>query len=99
MFRKLPTVLPIAILLGAVSAPTLAQTRSHHGVQPHRHLTVPPIAYGSDGDGYDSFAMDPDGVDRAYRAWRAYDRANRAIYSGVDGYYPSASEAYGWTRR
>jgi hypothetical protein len=28
---------------------------------------------------------------------RAYERANTAIYSGVDGYYPSASEAYGWT--
>jgi hypothetical protein len=32
MFRKLPTVLAIAILLGAVSAaPALAQTRSHQG--------------------------------------------------------------------
>jgi hypothetical protein len=39
MFRKLPTVLPIAILLGAVSAaPALAQTRSHHVVQPHRQV-------------------------------------------------------------
>jgi hypothetical protein len=83
--------------MAAAQAPALAQTRSHYRVQPHRHPTVPPIADGSDG--YDSFAMDPDGVDRAYRAWRAYDRANRAIYSGVDGYYPSASEAYGWTRR
>jgi hypothetical protein len=27
---------------------------------------------------------------------RDYDRANRAIYSGINGYYPSASEAYGW---
>jgi hypothetical protein len=27
---------------------------------------------------------------------REYDRANQAIYSGVDGYYPSASAAYGW---
>jgi hypothetical protein len=36
MLRKLTTVLPIAILLGAVSAaPALAQTRSHHLVQPH----------------------------------------------------------------
>jgi hypothetical protein len=39
MFRKLPTVLPIAILLGAVSAaPAPAQTHSHHVVQPHRQV-------------------------------------------------------------
>jgi hypothetical protein len=25
---------------------------------------------------------------------RTYDRANQAIYSGVDGYYPSAGAAY-----
>jgi hypothetical protein len=25
---------------------------------------------------------------------RAYDRANAAVYSGVGGYYPSASQAY-----
>jgi hypothetical protein len=36
MFRKLPTLLPMAILLGAVSAaPALAQTRSHHVAQPN----------------------------------------------------------------
>jgi hypothetical protein len=35
MSRKLPIILPIAILLGAVSAaPTLALARSHHVVQP-----------------------------------------------------------------
>ena len=28
------------------------------------------------------------------RVMRAYDRANREIYSGVDGYYPSARSAY-----
>jgi hypothetical protein len=44
-----------------------------------------------------------DGVNPAYHPrWfpeygsvmRAYDRANTAIYSGVNGYYPSANEAY-----
>ena len=44
-----------------------------------------------------------DGVNPAYhprwfpeygRVMRAYDRADRAIYSGVDGFYPSASSAY-----
>jgi hypothetical protein len=35
-----------------------------------------------------------DGVNRAYAVWRAYDRANAAIYSGVGGYYPSPNEAY-----
>jgi hypothetical protein len=44
-----------------------------------------------------------DGVNPAYHPrWfpeyghvmRAYDRANAAIYSGVDGYYPSPNEAY-----
>jgi hypothetical protein len=57
MFRKLTTVLPIAILLGAVSAaPALAQTPNHHVVQ-HRHVTVSPYAYGSDA--YNSYAMQP----------------------------------------
>jgi hypothetical protein len=28
------------------------------------------------------------------RVMREYDRANAAIYSGVGGYYPSASSAY-----
>jgi hypothetical protein len=44
-----------------------------------------------------------DGVNPAYhprwfpeygRVMRAYDRADRAIYSGVDGSYPSAGTAY-----
>jgi hypothetical protein len=48
MFRKLATVLPIAILLGAVSAaPALAQTNSRHVVQPHRHVGVSPYAGGA----------------------------------------------------
>jgi hypothetical protein len=58
MFRKLPTVLPIAILLGAVSAaPALAQAPSHHVAQPQRHVMVSPYAYGSDA--YNSYAMQP----------------------------------------
>jgi hypothetical protein len=45
-----------------------------------------------------------DGVNPAYhprwfpqygRVMRSYDRANAAIYSGVNGYYPSAGNAYG----
>ena len=44
-----------------------------------------------------------DGVNPAYhprwfpeygRVMRAYDRANQAIYSGVDGYFPSPNSAY-----
>ncbi len=47
MSRKLPIVLPIAILLGAVSAaPTLALARSHHVVQPPYGM-VSPYADGS----------------------------------------------------
>jgi hypothetical protein len=58
MFRKLPTVLPIAILLGAVSgAPALAQTPSHQLVQPHRHVRVSPYSYGSNA--YNSYAVQP----------------------------------------
>jgi hypothetical protein len=50
MFRKLHTVLPIAILLGAVSAaPALAKTHSHHVV--HLGHTVSPYAYGADAYG------------------------------------------------
>jgi hypothetical protein len=48
MFRKLPAVLPIAVLLGALSAaPALAQTHS-------RHLAYAGDAYGSAKSG--SFA-------------------------------------------
>jgi hypothetical protein len=58
MFRKLTTVLPLAILLGAVSAaPALAQARSHHVAQPHRHTSKSPVTFGSDA--YDSYAMQP----------------------------------------
>jgi hypothetical protein len=48
-----------------------------------------------------------DGVNPAYhprwfpeygRVMRAYDRANQAIYSGVNGYYPSANSAYASAR-
>jgi hypothetical protein len=28
------------------------------------------------------------------RVMRAYDRANQAIYSGVDGYFPNSNGAY-----
>jgi hypothetical protein len=44
-----------------------------------------------------------DGVNPAYhprwfpqygRVMRAYDRADQAIYSGVNGHYPSAGSAY-----
>ena len=63
MFRKLPTVLPIAILLGAVSAaPALAQSPRHHVAQPHRHVMVSPVIYGSDA--YNSYAMQPGQDDR-----------------------------------
>jgi hypothetical protein len=56
MFRKLTTVLPLAILLGAISAaPALAQTPSHHHMV--RHVMVSPYAYGSDA--YNSYAMQP----------------------------------------
>jgi hypothetical protein len=55
MSHKLPIVLPIAILLGAVSAaPTLALARSHHVVQPH-YVMASPHAYGSVMSG--SYAM------------------------------------------
>jgi hypothetical protein len=58
MFRKLTTVFPIALLLGAVSAaPALARTHSHNVVQPHRPVMVSPYAFGSDA--YNSFALQP----------------------------------------
>jgi hypothetical protein len=49
MFRKptaLTSVLAIAILLGAVSAPALAETRSRQVMKPHRHDRVSPYAGG-----------------------------------------------------
>jgi hypothetical protein len=59
VFRKLTTVLPIAILLSAVSAaPALARTSSHHAVQPLRPvMAVSPYAYGSDA--FNSYAIQP----------------------------------------
>jgi hypothetical protein len=61
MFRKLTTVLPIAVLLGAVSAvPALARTTRHHVAQPHRHTSVLPATFGSDA--YDSFGRRPSRV-------------------------------------
>jgi hypothetical protein len=52
MFRKIPTAVPIAILLGAVSAaPAPAQNRSHHVVQQHRHVSSIPCACRSNVDG------------------------------------------------
>jgi hypothetical protein len=63
MSRKLPSVLPIVILLAAVSAaPALAKSRSHHVVQPVRHVVASPYAYGNDA--YDSYAMQPGRDDR-----------------------------------
>jgi hypothetical protein len=49
MFHKptaLTSVLAIAILLGAVSAPALAETRSHQVMKPHRHDRISPYAGG-----------------------------------------------------
>jgi hypothetical protein len=49
MFRKptaLTSVLTIAIVLGAVSAPALAETRSHQVMKPHRHDRISPYAGG-----------------------------------------------------
>jgi hypothetical protein len=59
MFRKLTTVPPIAVLLGAFSAvPALARTPSHHAARPLRPvMAVSPYAYGSDA--YSSYAMQP----------------------------------------
>jgi hypothetical protein len=58
MSHKLTALLPIAILLGTVSvAPALAQTPSHHLVQPNWHTSVSPATFGSDA--YDSYGMQP----------------------------------------
>ena len=49
MFRKptaLTSVLTIAILLGAVSAPALPETRNHQVMKPHRHDRISPYAGG-----------------------------------------------------
>jgi hypothetical protein len=44
MFRRLRPLLTIAILLGAVSAPALAQTGSHDVMQSDRHERVSPYS-------------------------------------------------------
>jgi hypothetical protein len=64
MFRKLATHLPIAILLGAVSAaPALAQPRSHHVVHSPRHVEPSRVTFGSDA--YSSYGMATDQGDRS----------------------------------
>jgi hypothetical protein len=50
MFRKLTPLLTIAILLGAVSAPALAQTGSPDVMQPDRYERVSPYAGGFTND-------------------------------------------------
>jgi hypothetical protein len=50
MFRKLPPLLTIAILLGAVSVPTLAQEGSHEVMRPDRSERVSPYAGGFTND-------------------------------------------------
>jgi hypothetical protein len=58
MYRKPTTVLPIALLLGAVSAaPVLAQTSSDYLAQPHRQFSESPVTFRSGG--YDSFGIRP----------------------------------------
>jgi hypothetical protein len=52
MFRKLTTLLPLTILLGAVSAaPALAKTHSHHVMNRHGQIMVSPYASGADAYG------------------------------------------------
>jgi hypothetical protein len=58
MFRELPTVLSIAILLAAVSAaPALTRIPRHHVVQPYRHTSVLPVVFGSDA--HDNYGIQP----------------------------------------
>jgi hypothetical protein len=57
MFRKLPALLTIAILLGAVSVPALAQTGNHDVMQPDGYERVSPYAarftdYSCEKQGY-----------------------------------------------
>jgi hypothetical protein len=47
MFRKLPPLFTIAILLGAVSVPALAQDGSHEAMRPDRSERVSPDAGGT----------------------------------------------------
>jgi hypothetical protein len=49
MFRKLTPLLPMAILLGVVSAPALAQPLGHHLTQAKRQMSM--YAPGSDAYG------------------------------------------------
>jgi hypothetical protein len=51
MFRKPTLLLSMAILLGAVSAPALAQAGNGRTIHPHRHVQVSPYAPGSDAYG------------------------------------------------
>jgi hypothetical protein len=51
MFRKPTLLLPLAMLLGAVSAPALAQAGNGRAIHPHRHVQVSPYAPGSDAYG------------------------------------------------
>jgi hypothetical protein len=61
MSRNLTPLFAFAILLGAVSAPGLAQTRSHQAMQPHRHERVAPYVGGlrnhSRGNGTEDFLI------------------------------------------
>jgi hypothetical protein len=58
MFHKMPAVLPMAILLGAVSAaPALAQPGSHQRVQPPRNVMALPFLCRDNA--YGSHAMQP----------------------------------------
>jgi hypothetical protein len=87
MVTKIKLALAAALMLGTASA-ALASNENDR----------------SENGGY-VVPGSTDGVNPAYhprwfpkygRVMREYDRANQAIYSGVDGYYPSASAAYGW---
>jgi len=50
MFRKLPPLFTIAILLGAVSVPALAQDGSHDVMRPDRSERVSPYGGGFTND-------------------------------------------------
>jgi hypothetical protein len=89
MLTKTKIVLAAALMLGTASA---ALARGHvvpgsmDGVNPAYHQHWSP-EYGA---AYDR----ANAADEAFAEWRAYNRANAAIYSSVGGYYPSPYEAY-----